>query len=347
MLTKRRKSDWTFDTSSSGSMSYGFVGVGTGTITLKSPAGVKNVFRYESIGAGASLGVPDMPDVGLSFSTEDNLSAGQIWILDQLPHYELTSDDIEGYCVIEEFSLSARDGASFTVMILGYSLKGLARGVAFDVTKLFSPLLGYKIDELDDQFPGLLDTSATAILFMGGLNTGGVSAGVMGSVGRLSTLSVEQVRPEIDVPAREDLDVSYGTTGPNDPDFINIPGDALFDFDKDDWNDSKKPQTKVQAEKTLTQVGAIIQKSSRRPVMIYGHTDGIGDRNYNQGLSERRAKTVAQWLTSRNYLKAADVRTGGYGMDRPVQPNKNRDGSDNSDGRKKNRRVEVILGRKQ
>jgi OOP family OmpA-OmpF porin len=52
-------------------------------------------------------------------------------------------------------------------------------------------------------------------------------------------------------------------------------------------------------------------------VLITGHTDRIGTRQYNQKLSEKRAGTVAAYLKSRNSL--LNVQTSGAGESQPVQ----------------------------
>ena len=79
-----------------------------------------------------------------------------------------------------------------------------------------------------------------------------------------------------------------------------------------------------------------------RRVSIEGHTDAIGSEEANQLLSERRADSVAGALTTSG-VDQARVTTTGYGERYPVAPNTNPDGSDNSAGRAKNRRVEVVI----
>jgi len=141
-------------------------------------------------------------------------------------------------------------------------------------------------------------------------------------------------------PSREDLDYRIRLTQQDDSNVLIIQGDALFDFDKD--------KIKAEAVRALTQAGAIISsyRISRllRKVVIHGHTDSKGDKNYNKGLSERRAKAVSQWLISNRYLKdASAVETIGHGDSDPAAPDKRPDGSDDPVGRAKNRRVEIAL----
>ena len=80
---------------------------------------------------------------------------------------------------------------------------------------------------------------------------------------------------------------------------------------------------------TLTAPGA-----EYSTVLVEGHTCSIGPAGYNQGLSERRARSVADHLVSLGVRPDA-VRVVGYGMDRAIAD------SANAEGRRMNRRVEV------
>jgi outer membrane protein OmpA-like peptidoglycan-associated protein len=76
-------------------------------------------------------------------------------------------------------------------------------------------------------------------------------------------------------------------------------------------------------------------------VLIEGHTDGKGNDQYNQKLSERRADAVRRWLAEHGI--AAAMTTHGWGKTRPVAPNTKPNGADDPDGRQKNRRVEITV----
>ncbi len=79
----------------------------------------------------------------------------------------------------------------------------------------------------------------------------------------------------------------------------------------------------------------ILKKYPQLKVEVAGHTDSVGTDAYNQGLSERRAKTVYDYLTS-NGIDAARLNgPTGYGESRPLDTN------DSADGRAKNRRTEL------
>jgi outer membrane protein OmpA-like peptidoglycan-associated protein len=59
-------------------------------------------------------------------------------------------------------------------------------------------------------------------------------------------------------------------------------------------------------------------------------------------LSEQRAATVRDWLAAHGYVPASTP-IKGYGKADPVAPNTKPDGSDDPQGRQKNRRVEVVI----
>ncbi len=77
--------------------------------------------------------------------------------------------------------------------------------------------------------------------------------------------------------------------------------------------------------------------------MISGHTDSKGSEEYNQKLSEKRAESVKKWLIENAGVNPKIIEISGYGESRPVAPNTNPDGSDNPEGRQKNRRVEIVI----
>jgi outer membrane protein OmpA-like peptidoglycan-associated protein len=116
---------------------------------------------------------------------------------------------------------------------------------------------------------------------------------------------------------------------------VELPGDVLFDFDK--------TNLKPAAEETLKKLATIIRSKSKGSVLINGYTDSKGNDPYNQKLSEGRANSVKQWLTTQGGISTVTLQTRGFGKANPVAPNTRPDGSDNPDGRAKNRRVEVII----
>jgi outer membrane protein OmpA-like peptidoglycan-associated protein len=117
---------------------------------------------------------------------------------------------------------------------------------------------------------------------------------------------------------------------------IELAADVLFEFDK--------AVILPKAEETLRQAAAVIgEKAANSTVRIEGHTDAKGDDNYNQKLSERRAKAVKDWFVNKGGLKKVKFKTQGLGEQQPVAPNAKPDGADDPEGRQKNRRVEIIV----
>jgi OOP family OmpA-OmpF porin len=78
----------------------------------------------------------------------------------------------------------------------------------------------------------------------------------------------------------------------------------------------------------------ILKRHSDLKVEIAGHTDSQGDDGYNQGLSERRAQAVADYLIAHG-ANAANITVKGYGESQPVADNGTKE------GRAANRRVEL------
>jgi photosystem I P700 chlorophyll a apoprotein A2 len=118
---------------------------------------------------------------------------------------------------------------------------------------------------------------------------------------------------------------------------IALSADVLFDFD----SSTLRPA----AAETLHKVAEVLRQYGRSPVSIEGHTDAKGSDAYNQTLSERRADSVKKWLVNPGGISPSRMTTAGWGKRKPVAPNTKPDGSDDPEGRQKNRRVEITLKR--
>ena len=114
---------------------------------------------------------------------------------------------------------------------------------------------------------------------------------------------------------------------------IYLPADVLFDFDKADLRPEAGP--------VLERVATVLRSDPMASATIEGHTDGKGNDQYNQALSERRAQSVRLWLGAHGVTSRMAAR--GFGKTRPVAPNTQPNGADNPDGRQKNRRVEITF----
>lgn len=115
---------------------------------------------------------------------------------------------------------------------------------------------------------------------------------------------------------------------------VNLLGDVLFDFDK--------ANIRSVAEPTLAAIAKLIQGTKSPKVLIEGHTDSKGSDSYNAKLSDRRAASVKTWFGSHG-VDASAIQTRGSGATKPVAPNTHPNGSDDPEGRQKNRRVEITI----
>lgn len=107
-----------------------------------------------------------------------------------------------------------------------------------------------------------------------------------------------------------------------------------FEFDK--------AEIQQEAHQDLDLLEAYLKKHPRVRIEIAGHTDSMGDDEHNHDLSQRRADAIRDYLIERGIYKRR-LTAVGYGEEKPIAPNENPDGSDNPEGRRKNRRTEVII----
>ena len=109
---------------------------------------------------------------------------------------------------------------------------------------------------------------------------------------------------------------------------LNMPSNITFASDQDFVN--------PQFGQVLDSVAIVLNKYPKTLLDVDGHTDNVGDAVYNQGLSERRAISVARYLNGRS-VDSRRLRIIGFGETQPI--------ADNSTeaGRAANRRVEVRI----
>ena len=98
-------------------------------------------------------------------------------------------------------------------------------------------------------------------------------------------------------------------------------------FEWDKWD------IKPQFFDELAEVVFILRRQPNLKIEIQGHTDNTGSRAHNQELSEKRAKSVQNYLI-RQGIQMKRLRTAGFGTSRPV------DSNNTPSGRANNRRVE-------
>jgi outer membrane protein OmpA-like peptidoglycan-associated protein len=102
-----------------------------------------------------------------------------------------------------------------------------------------------------------------------------------------------------------------------------------FDFDSAQINPESYP--------LLDEFGKAVKFGLADGVFVVaGHTDSKGSLNYNQGLSERRAHAVANYLIAHHGISPSRLIMKGYGENRSIASN------DDEKGRALNRRVEFV-----
>ena len=86
----------------------------------------------------------------------------------------------------------------------------------------------------------------------------------------------------------------------------------------------------------LNNLASSFKQFNQNTIEIVGFTDSTGSRQYNMDLSQRRAQSVAKYLTAQG-VDGSRLSTRGAGPDQPIASNAT------ADGRAQNRRVEVNL----
>ena len=108
---------------------------------------------------------------------------------------------------------------------------------------------------------------------------------------------------------------------------VRLPEKVLFNF-----NEASLRSDAAQAISRAV----VVLSSTQKPMIVEGHTDNVGTREYNQQRSEARAKSVADELERRG-ITAPRITLKGYAFDRPVADN------DTPEGRARNRRTEIVV----
>ena len=109
---------------------------------------------------------------------------------------------------------------------------------------------------------------------------------------------------------------------------VTFDSGILFGFDSSELT--------TQANENIQKLANTLSKYDDTNIIIEGHTDSRGDEQYNQKLSERRAKAVSNALSNLGIRKIR-IKEIGYGENQPVADNST------DEGRQQNRRVEVAI----
>ena len=137
---------------------------------------------------------------------------------------------------------------------------------------------------------------------------------------------VKKIPPLLPVPVKEN-DIRLQPLEPGKT--FQLPN-LLFDFDK--WE--LHPRSYIELDKVIQ----IMKDNPKMVIQINGHTDFIGEDQYNMYLSRKRAKSVVAYLNE-NGISRSRTLYKGYGESQPVATN------ETEEGRQLNRRVELLVVR--
>jgi outer membrane protein OmpA-like peptidoglycan-associated protein len=117
---------------------------------------------------------------------------------------------------------------------------------------------------------------------------------------------------------------------------IHIPN-VRYQFDRSEIEEDSK----IVLDTTVLR---LMENNPELIIEIMAHTDSKGTDSYNLKLSQKRAESVVKYLVGKG-IAPERLKAQGYGETLPVAPNENPDGSDNPEGRAKNRRTDFkIIG---
>ncbi|WP_273566927.1 OmpA family protein [Maribacter halichondriae] len=158
----------------------------------------------------------------------------------------------------------------------------------------------------------------TALGAIIGAVVGGVAGGYIGD-----RMDRQAERIEEEIPGAEVTRVGEG---------INV----IFNEDAGVYFDTNKSGVKGTSATTLDKLAGIFKEYPKSYILVEGHTDSAGPDDYNMMLSQQRAESVTQYLVAKG-ITAGRFTTKWYGESQP------RESNDTSEGKAKNRRVELAI----
>lgn len=149
----------------------------------------------------------------------------------------------------------------------------------------------------------------------------GVGALAGGAIGATMDRNEAELRAQLQ-------GTGVGVTRVGDRIMLNMPSDITFNTDQD--------AIKAQFYPVLNSVALVLKKYNRTLVDVFGHTDSTGSEAHNYDLSQRRALSVANYLSSQG-IDSRRFAVTGFGKSQPIATNAT------PEGRAANRRVEIQL----
>jgi chemotaxis protein MotB len=152
----------------------------------------------------------------------------------------------------------------------------------------------------------------------------------------IPTIKHEEIREELqkEIETRfNDMKNLVQVESKNGKVIIRLMGESTFD--------SGKATIRKKMTPLLGKISTVLEKTPGE-VVVAGHTDNVplhgGRFKNNLGLSIARASSVAEYLMRTGRIEPSRVATMGFGEFRPIESN------DTAEGRRMNRRVEIVLG---
>jgi outer membrane protein OmpA-like peptidoglycan-associated protein len=165
-------------------------------------------------------------------------------------------------------------------------------------------------------------TGSTARGAIIGAAVGGTAGAI---IGRQLDQQAEELERELENARVETVQDDEGNTAGIRITFDNA---ILFDFDS--------AALRPEARRDLSDLAASLQRHQHIEGLVVGHTDSTGPAEYNQGLSERRAESVAVFIAQQG-VAPGRLLVSGMGETQPIASNAT------AEGRQLNRRVEIAL----
>ncbi|MBN2698736.1 MAG: OmpA family protein [Bacteroidales bacterium] len=149
-----------------------------------------------------------------------------------------------------------------------------------------------------------------------GATVGGATGAIIGNQMDKQAAEIEESIPDAKV-----VRVGEGIV-------VEFSNNILFGFDRSDLSE--------EAIVNLDKLIVVLDHYPDTNIEIQGHTDNTGTEKYNQGLSERRAAAVSDYLANSG-VSADRLTTVGFGETAPKYDN------DTEEGRTQNRRVDFLI----
>ncbi len=152
-----------------------------------------------------------------------------------------------------------------------------------------------------------------------------IGAVVGGTAGALIGNNMDKQAREIDeaIPGAEVTRVGEGIS-------------VTFDENSGVYFATDKYDINSRSQESLDKLAEIFKEYPNTNILLEGHTDNTGRAEYNMELSEKRAKSVLNYLTSKG-ISSSRFTTKWYGEEQPKYDN------ETAEGRSKNRRVEIAI----